>query len=323
MQIIQNTSTQNWPQHCEQRSRPASPHPGSLLHFLLIITEPPINSNPSSLTNRVVSFKRNNSFNTMKLQLLSILLVSVLTLKNVCAFHSRVSTTSTPKPEFARKSQLRQNSDTSLHLLPNPFAVSTALLQNRQTATFIDTTKASSSSSLASSYSDMQRPVISYSEQRSRNLLAPAVDKISQVVVDLKSAASNLSQTASKLGVSFGLSYSLLSQINGGITLAVAWYMTCQRTGVSPVYQWKALLKSYGTLYAFLQAIKPFRIAAAISIARFSQKWLDATQERFQCGRGTAVAVQYATGYGLQAIIATIGVGIASAASGVPIFASP
>lgn len=170
--------------------------------------------------------------------------------------------------------------------------------------------------------------MFSYSEHRSTtttttdNVLTPAVEKINQVLDDVKSRASGLTQKASSLGVSFGLSYSMLSNINGGVTLAVAWYMTCQRTNVSPVYQWKALLKSYGTLYAFLQAIKPIRIAAAISMARYSQKWLDATQERFGCGRGTAIAAQYAAGYGLQAVIATIGVGVASALSGVPVFSS-
>lgn len=169
--------------------------------------------------------------------------------------------------------------------------------------------------------SETRRPVHSFGE--SSHVLTPAVAGVRQAFVESKAVVSNLAQTASKLGVSFGLSYSLLSNINGAVTLAVSWYMTCQRTGVSPVYQWKALLKTYGAMYALLQAIKPLRVAAAISMASVTKTWLDSTQERFQCSRSKAVAVHYACGYVVQATIASIGIVIASTTSGVPIFVSP
>ena len=203
-----------------------------------------------------------------------------------------------------------------LNLSPPSFSVlsTTTIAEERTVAT----------ETVASSryyYADIQRPVYSFTD--SSHALTPAVERVKRAIDDAKSAVSELAQRASKLGVSFGLSYSLLSNINGGVTLGVSWYMTCQRTGVSPVYQWKALLKTYGTMYAFLQALKPIRIAAAISLARTTEQWLDSIQGRFDCGRSKAVAAQYALGYVAQAIVASVGIFVASSASGVPVFMAP
>ena len=216
-----------------------------------------------------------------------------------------------------------RDQNSALELLPFSFSVVSTAIPDREHF-------ANQKSSRVSTYDVPTYENYSYSEARpvysftdSSNILTPAVEGVRQVFVDGKAAVSNLAQTASKLGVSFGLSYTLLSNINGAITLAISWYITCQKTGVSPVYQWKALLKTYGTMYAFLQAIKPIRVAAAISMASYTKKWLDATQDRFQCGRSKAVAVQYACGYAVQAIVASVGILIASTASGVPIFVSP
>ena len=217
----------------------------------------------------------------------------------------------------SRPSARTHHSDSSLKLLPYTFSVVSTAVANKQdiaTASRFDT-------ELISTYSDVQRPVFSFTD--SSNVLTPAVEGVRQVIDDAKSAVSNVAQTASKLGVSFGLSYSLLSNINGAITLSISWYMTCQKTGSSPVYQWKALLKSYGTMYAFLQALKPLRVAAAIPLATHTQRWLDATQNRFQCGRSKAVMLQYGFGYMVQALVASIGIAVASSASGVPLLASP
>lgn len=219
-----------------------------------------------------------------------------------------------------RSSTRTQRSDSSLELLPYSFSVVSTVAApkpDHATSSRQDTELIST----YSSYSDVQRPVFSFTD--SSSVLTPAVEGVRQVIDDAKTAVSNVAQSASKLGVSFGLSYSLLSNINGAVTLSISWYMTCQKTNSSPLYQWKALLKSYGAMYAFLQALKPLRIAAAIPLATHTQRWLDATQERFQCSRSKAVAMQYGCGYVVQAIMASVGVAIASTASGVPILASP
>ena len=101
-------------------------------------------------------------------------------------------------------------------------------------------------------------------------------------------------------GVSFLLTYSIMSNLNGALSLTFAWYLTVKRvsgvarasrgpdvdalqksapharslgraqTGVSPLVpgQKRALLASYAMIYGALQVLKPFRIAAAIAMSR-------------------------------------------------------
>lgn len=167
-----------------------------------------------------------------------------------------------------------------------------------------------------------------------RNCCSPLglLGKVSQVIETagpLKKAYNSIANlfgvdTAkiSKLGVPFALSYSIMSQINGALTLSVAWYMTCQRTGVSPLVpgQWKALLKSYGTMYAVVQLLRPFRVAAAIAMSKLSKEFLDHTQEKLSCGKGVAIACQYGLGWLVWGALAAVGVSVASLSSGVPLW---
>eukprot|EP00526_Cylindrotheca_closterium_P019101 CAMPEP_0113634214 /NCGR_PEP_ID=MMETSP0017_2-20120614/17813_1 /TAXON_ID=2856 /ORGANISM="Cylindrotheca closterium" /LENGTH=224 /DNA_ID=CAMNT_0000544899 /DNA_START=1 /DNA_END=672 /DNA_ORIENTATION=+ /assembly_acc=CAM_ASM_000147 len=116
-------------------------------------------------------------------------------------------------------------------------------------------------------------------------------------------AISNLfgidTKRISNLGVAFALSYSLISQINGSITLSVAWYLSSKRTGLSPLVpgEWKSLLTAYATIYGIIQIMKPFRVAAAIGMSRLSKEFLEATEEKLACKRRTAIVFQYALGW--------------------------
>lgn len=122
------------------------------------------------------------------------------------------------------------------------------------------------------------------------------------------------------LGVSFALSYSVISNINGAASLSVAWYMTCTRTGLSPLWQWKELLKSYATIYAVIQVLRPFRVAAAIAMSKLSKEFLDQTQAKLDCSRRYAVALHVVLSQVMYAVCAGLGVISASCLSGVPIF---
>lgn len=141
-------------------------------------------------------------------------------------------------------------------------------------------------------------------------------------------AISNLfgvdSKKLSRLGVAFALSYSIISNINGSITLSIAWYMSSRRTGLSPLApgQWKSLLASYGTLYAFIQLLRPFRVAAAVAMSKMSKEFLEQTQEKLDCSRGVAICFQYALGWVVWLALVAVGVALASLSSGVPIFSS-
>jgi hypothetical protein len=125
-------------------------------------------------------------------------------------------------------------------------------------------------------------------------------------------------------GVAFALSYSIISNINGAISLSVAWYMTCARTNLSPFLpgQWKELLKSYGAIYALIQLLRPFRVAAAIAMSKLSSEFLEQTQARLDCSRGMAIVFQYLLGQIMLAICAAFGVMLASWVSGVPVWAN-
>lgn len=249
----------------------------------------------------------------MKLNTFNTLIVTIQVVSRCTAF-THVNTAS-------GSSKRTQRSDSfSLDLLPSYSVASTVVADKTDFATSPRYDTELVSTKYDSCSSDVHRPVFSFTD--TSNIWTPAVEGVRQVLDEAKAAVSNVAQTASKLGVSFGLSYSLLSNINGAVALSISWYMTCQKTGASPVYQWKALLKSYGTMYALLQAIKPLRVAAAIPLATHTQRWLDATQSRFQCGQAKAVAIHYGFGYLVQALVASAGIAIASTTSGVPILAA-
>ena len=161
-----------------------------------------------------------------------------------------------------------------------------------------------------------------------------------------------------KKGVSFALAYSIISNLNGALSLSVAWYMTVKRvsryvvhvmlllcvvlvrlllyvhiphplfvclystqTGISPLApgQKKALLASYAMIYGVLQLLKPFRVAMAIGMSKASAEYLEMTQERFNCSRGVAIGCQYMMGQLMMGITFFAGVSIVSLITGVPI----
>jgi len=126
----------------------------------------------------------------------------------------------------------------------------------------------------------------------------------------------------SKLGVPFALSYSILSHVNGALTFSVAWYLSCKRTGKSPLVpgQWRSLLASYSMIYGFMQFVRPIRLASAIGMSKISAKYLVITQNRLNCSRKVAIAVQYMMGWVIDGSLILFGVSLSSLLTGVPIF---
>jgi len=125
----------------------------------------------------------------------------------------------------------------------------------------------------------------------------------------------------SNLGVGFALSYAIVSTINGSISLSAAWYLSCKRTGLSPLSpgQWKSLLAAYGSMYAVIQLLRPFRVAAAVAMSKCSKEFLEQTQSRLNVSRGVAIFFQYALGWITWLGLTAVGVTWASCATGVPI----
>jgi len=123
-------------------------------------------------------------------------------------------------------------------------------------------------------------------------------------------------------GISFLLSYNILSNISGSIAFSTAWYISCKRTGLSPFVpgQWKSLLKAWGAVYVAVQFLKPFRVAGAIGMSKLSAEYLEMTKDKFNCSQRVAVGVQFVMGVFAMGFLASSGIVVTSILTGVPIF---
>jgi hypothetical protein len=94
------------------------------------------------------------------------------------------------------------------------------------------------------------------------------------------------------------------------------------QTGLSPLApgQWKALLAAYGTLYVFICILRPIRIALAIAASRKMEDFLLYLQTNLGYARHTAIGVAIASGLILWISLCAIGVTLASALAGVPMW---
>eukprot|EP00539_Tryblionella_compressa_P019413 CAMPEP_0178871848 /NCGR_PEP_ID=MMETSP0747-20121128/7818_1 /TAXON_ID=913974 /ORGANISM="Nitzschia punctata, Strain CCMP561" /LENGTH=265 /DNA_ID=CAMNT_0020539041 /DNA_START=113 /DNA_END=907 /DNA_ORIENTATION=- len=121
-------------------------------------------------------------------------------------------------------------------------------------------------------------------------------------------------QAIAKLGISFGLTYSIISNINGSVSLSLAWYIASKKTGLSPLApgQWKTLLAAYGTLYVFLCILRPFRIALALGATRKMDLFLQYLKDTLRCSRPTAIGVAFVSGLLLWVSLCALGVTLAS-----------
>jgi len=122
-------------------------------------------------------------------------------------------------------------------------------------------------------------------------------------------------------GISFFLTYSILSNLNGALSLTFAWYLTVKRTRLSPLApgQKTALLASYAMIYGALQILKPFRVAAAIAMSKLSAEYIVMTEEKLKCSRNVAIGCQYMMGQIMMGITFLVGVSFVHKLTGVPI----
>lgn len=123
------------------------------------------------------------------------------------------------------------------------------------------------------------------------------------------------------LGVPFVLSYSILGNISGAIYISSAWYLSCKRTGLSPLVpgQWKSLLNAWSAVYIVAQFIKPFRVAGAICMSKQSAKYLEMTKKKLNCSQRVAIGFQFSMGFVMMGALASLGVTLTSLVTGVPI----
>lgn len=125
-----------------------------------------------------------------------------------------------------------------------------------------------------------------------------------------------------KLGVDFGLTYNMISNINGSFTLSTAWYIASMKTGLSPLApgQWKSLLAAYASLYVVAALMRPIRIAVALGATHKMEHFLQYMQKRIGCTRPSAIGIVFSFGVVLWLSCCAAGVTLASTLAGVPLW---
>ena len=133
-----------------------------------------------------------------------------------------------------------------------------------------------------------------------------------------------IGQKLAKMGMSVLLSYGFVSNMSYSITVSLAWYIFSKRTGVSPLApgQWPKFLAVYAGFYVFNNIVRPLRITLSVYVSTFFDNMVKAAQKRLKCSKGLAIgAIVFF--FNIVGTIAAMSAGItlASAASGVPIWA--
>lgn len=129
-------------------------------------------------------------------------------------------------------------------------------------------------------------------------------------------------QAIAKMGIDFGLTYNMISNINGSITLSTAWYIASIKSGISPLApgNWRSLLAAYASLYVVAALIRPFRIALALGATHKMELLLQYVEKRIGCNRRNAIAMIFAFGIVLWLTCCAAGVTLASTLAGVPLW---
>ena len=149
-----------------------------------------------------------------------------------------------------------------------------------------------------------------------------------------------------ELGISFMLSYNLISNINGSMFLSLSWYISsvrvsgnkycrslrrcllsshahhAEKTGLSPLAPggWKPLLAAYAGLYVFNTLVRPLRFAVAVGFTKKVSTFLERTQDRLGCSKAFSVGFVFAALIAMWLGLAAAGITLASTLAGVPIW---
>mmetsp|Transcript_112919 Transcript_112919/g.315473 ORF Transcript_112919/g.315473 Transcript_112919/m.315473 type:complete len:253 (+) Transcript_112919:106-864(+) len=132
-------------------------------------------------------------------------------------------------------------------------------------------------------------------------------------------------QRLAKAGMSVVLSYGWVSNVSYSVTVSLAWYIFSKRTGLSPLApgQWKSFLAVYAGFYVFNNIVRPLRFALSVSVSMYFDRVVQGIQDKFQVKKGVAVGltVFFFNVVGTIALMC-LGISIASAAAGVPVWAT-
>jgi len=127
-----------------------------------------------------------------------------------------------------------------------------------------------------------------------------------------------------KLGIFPFIVYNAVSQINFGVCVSTAWCLYSMRTGLSPLApgQWKGFLSFYARFLVCNQFVRPFRLAASITLSPKLESISCRLQEHFEWSRTKAILVTFAATYAMAFAFSATCFLSSPAISGVPIFPS-
>eukprot|EP00525_Craspedostauros_australis_P008964 CAMPEP_0198118244 /NCGR_PEP_ID=MMETSP1442-20131203/20873_1 /TAXON_ID= /ORGANISM="Craspedostauros australis, Strain CCMP3328" /LENGTH=249 /DNA_ID=CAMNT_0043776467 /DNA_START=68 /DNA_END=817 /DNA_ORIENTATION=- len=130
-------------------------------------------------------------------------------------------------------------------------------------------------------------------------------------------------QRLAKLGLSVLLSYGCVSNFSSAIAVSCAWFTFNKQTATSPLApgQWKGFLAVYAGFYVFTSFLRPLRVAAAVAIAPKFEVAVKSIQNRLNVNKQIAIGITvFAVNVVATTSLLSLGVVLASMASGVPIF---
>lgn len=126
-----------------------------------------------------------------------------------------------------------------------------------------------------------------------------------------------------KMGLSALLSYGWVSNMSYAVTLSLSWYGFSKKTGLGPLApgQWKPFLAVYAGFYVFNNIIRPLRFGASVVVSKYFDNFVGYIQDKTKLSRKWSIAVVVFLANVLGTFTAMgLGVSLAAAAAGVPIF---
>lgn len=96
-------------------------------------------------------------------------------------------------------------------------------------------------------------------------------------------------QKLAEYGLGAFAAYGIISNLNAGVLMTLAWLAVVKRTGVSPIEgQWPAFLAMYAGLWVGASFMRPIRLSLALAAAPLVNVFLEATQKRLGVNKGVA-----------------------------------
>ncbi|KAI8466643.1 MAG: hypothetical protein J3K34DRAFT_432995 [Monoraphidium minutum] len=107
-------------------------------------------------------------------------------------------------------------------------------------------------------------------------------------------------QKLAEYGLGAFAAYGIISNLNAGVLMTMAWLAVVRRTGVSPLEgEWGQFLAIYAGLWVGASFMRPVRLSLALAVAPLVNRFLEGTQRRLRVNKGVAFGM-------LLALIATV-----------------